>query len=136
MFARLAFALIDQGKNAEALKTLDRCMEEIPSSSIELNFSALAIMEAYYRLGENEKANKIAEKMADIYTREMDYYTSLPLEFAQRTGKQPRIAFSVLQRLVQVTGTYKQTELNERLKKIFDEKKDAFVNSPAAKSIK
>ncbi len=136
MFARLAFELFNEGKKEEAIKTLDKCMEQIPASSIELNFSALPIMEAYYRLGENEKGNKIAEKMAEIYGREMDYYSSLPLEFAVRAGKQPRIAFSVLQRLVQVTGTYKQDELNARLKKLFEEKKDAFVNSAAAKSIK
>ncbi len=136
MFARLAFSLFDEGKKEEAIKTIDKCLEQIPASSIEFNFSALPLMEAYYRFGENEKANKIAEKMADIYSREMDYYISLPLEFAQRTGKQPRIAFSVLQRLVQITGTYKQDELNARLKKMFEEKKDAFVNSPAAKSIK
>lgn len=136
MFARLAFTLFEEGKKDKAIQALDKCMEQIPATSIELNFSALPIMEAYYKLNENEKANKIAERMADVYGRELDYFTSLPREFALRTGKQPRIAYSVLQRLVGVTTMYKQTELAERLQKSFEERKEKFANSPVAKSMK
>jgi hypothetical protein len=136
MFARLAFSLFEEGKKEQAVQTLDKCLEQIPASSIELNFAALPLMEAYYRAGENEKANKLAERIGKVYGREMDYFISLPLEFALRTGKEPRIAFSVLQRVVSITAMYKQTELSERLKKMFEEKKERFVNSPAAKSIK
>lgn len=136
MFARLASALHQKGEKEKAVKTLDKCMEQIPATSIELNFSALPIMEAYYKLGEFEKANKIAERLANVYGQEMDYFNELPMEFALRTGKQPRFAFSVLQRLVSVTTSYKQTELSEKLTAMFEEKKKAFANSDAAKSIK
>ncbi len=136
MFARLAFSLFEEDKKEKAVQTLDKCLKEIPPSTIELNFAALPLMEAYYRAGENEKANKLAERIADVYGREMDYFISLPLEYALRTGKEPRIAFSVLQRVVSITTIYKQTELSGRLKKMFDEKKERFMNSPAAKSVK
>lgn len=136
MFARLANALYDADEKEKAVQTLDKCNEEIPHSSIPYNFAALSLMEAYYRFGEFEKANKMAEQIADVYNREMEYFISLPLQYALRTGRQPRVAFSVLQRLTQVTALYKQEKTAKKIQEIFDDKKERFLNSPAAKAVK
>jgi tetratricopeptide (TPR) repeat protein len=130
MYARLANSLIEEGKNAEAEKTLDRCMEAFPHESILLNFSAAGIVEGYYKLGAFEKGNKIALQLLEIYSQDIEYFAQLSRTQVSRLGNEPEIAMSVLQKLLILARIHKQDELLKTLEARFDEIEAKYVQSP------
>ena len=79
-------------------------MAAIPHESILLNFSAAGIAEAYYKLGETEKANNIAIKLMDVYSQDMEYYVRLDKNELSRLGNEPDIAMSVGHKLYMLMG--------------------------------
>lgn len=133
MFARLANALIAEGKTEEAKKTLDRCMEAIPHESILLNFSAAGLVEGYYKVGEFEKGNEIAKELMEVYAQEIEYYTRLSRAEVSRLGNEPDIAMSVLQKLLILARVHKQDELLEVIENRFDEIEAKYMNSPLSR---
>jgi tetratricopeptide (TPR) repeat protein len=133
MFARLANALIAEGKTEEAKMTLDRCMDAIPHESILLNFSAAGLVEGYYKVGEFEKGNEIAEELMEVYAQEVEYYTRLSRTEVSRLGNEPEIAMSVLQKLLILARVHKQDELLEVIENRFDEIESKYVNSPLSR---
>lgn len=133
MFARLANALIAEGKTEEAKNTLDRCMEAIPHESILLNFSAAGLVEGYYKVGEFEKGNEIAQQLMEVYAQEVEYYTRLSRTEVSRLGNEPEIAMSVLQKLLILARVHKQDELLEVIENRFDEIESKYVNSPLSR---
>ncbi|MBP9151341.1 MAG: hypothetical protein KBF73_03580, partial [Flavobacteriales bacterium] len=130
MYARLANSLIAAGKNEEAIKTLDRCMEAIPHESIPLNFSAAGIVEGYYKVGEFEKGNAIALQLMDVYAQEIEYYTRLDRTQVSRLGNEPEIAMSVLQKLLILARVHKQDEVLATIEARFDEIESKYMQSP------
>lgn len=133
MYARLANALIAEGKTEEAKKTLDRCMEAIPHESILLNFSAAGLVEGYYKVGEFETGNSIAKELMEVYAQEVEYYTRLSRTEVARLGNEPEIAMSVLQKLLILARLHKQDELLEVIESRFDEIENKYVNSPLSR---
>lgn len=133
MYARLANALIEEGKTEEAEKTLDRCMEVMPHESILLNFSAAGIVEGYYKLGAFEKGNKIALELMEIYSQDIEYFTQLSRVQVSRLGNEPEIAMSVLQKLLILARIHKQDELLKTLEARFDEIESKYVQSPLSR---
>jgi hypothetical protein len=134
MYARLANALIAEGKKAEALKTLDRCMEAMPHESILLNFSATGIAEAYYKLDQFEKGNAVALKLADVYGQEIDYYARLDRNEVKRLGNEAEIAMSVMQKLLILAKMYKQDDVLEQLEARFADLESKYLDSPMSKN--
>ncbi len=130
MYARLANALIAEGKKEEAMKTLDRCMEAMPHESILLNFSAAGIVEAYYRLEEFDKGNDVALKLADVYGQEIEYFARLDRNQVKRLGNDPDIAMSVMQKLLILARTFKQDEVLEKLEERFADLEEKYLRSP------
>lgn len=72
MFARLAADLYEEGKmenNQEKLnkakKVLDYCQEMLPSTTVPHDFSSISLIDCYYKLGEKQKADAIADEMAN-----------------------------------------------------------------------
>jgi hypothetical protein len=134
MFARLANALIEEGENEKALKTLDRCLEAIPHESILMNFSAAGLAEGYYKLGEYEKANEISRQLMEVYSQEMEYYVTLDNKEVARLGNEPDIAMSVLQKLMILARVHKQDELLDELESRFDQIESKYMVSPLSRS--
>jgi hypothetical protein len=134
MYARLANALIAEGKKEDALKTLDRCMEAMPHESILLNFSATGIAEAYYKLDQFEKGNAVALKLADVYGQEIDYYARLDRNEVKRLGNEAEIAMSVMQKLLILAKMYKQDDVLEQLEARFADLESKYLDSPMSKN--
>jgi len=133
MFARLANALIAEGKLEEAELTLDKAMESIPHESIPLNFSAAGIVEGYYKLGSFEKGNAIALQLMEVYSGEVEYYTRLDKEQIARLGNEPDIAMSVLQKLLILARMHKQSEVLETIETRFDSIESKYLQSPLSR---
>ena len=97
MFARLAADLYEEGtalkdsaKLNKAVAVLDRCMEELPSYNISNDYSSLSIIDCYYKLGQDDKADKIADEM---YNSCNEYLTWMRKQsVARRNGLSSDIA--------------------------------------------
>ena len=114
-FARLADALIREGKNDKALNVLNKCMEVMPEKCIPLDFYAFPLVEGYYQLGKTETANVMAEKIAKLYTQYLNYYASLDSEKVKFSESDIRRDMQILNAVREMTGHFKNTKLSEDL---------------------
>jgi hypothetical protein len=110
-FARLADALIFEGKKDSALKVLDKAITVMPKENIPYNFFVLPIADAYYKLGKIDKGNEIMTDLIKTYNQELKYYASLRPEFARTLSYETQQAVAVLQRIAYVLKLYKQETL-------------------------
>jgi Protein of unknown function (DUF2723) len=118
-FARLADQLMAEGKKDKAIKALDKCMEVMPEKIIPYNFFMMPVAEAYYKAGENEKANKLVKRLSEIYKGDLEYYFSLRPALSATIDQEKQQALSVLSRLMMMTKNYKQDALSKEIEKDF-----------------
>ena len=62
-YRRLAGALIDENRNDSALTVLDYCLSEFGSDKAAHEYFSLGLIEGYYRIGQMEAANSIANEI-------------------------------------------------------------------------
>jgi hypothetical protein len=77
MFTRLARNLLIEGDKERAVQALDKCLEVIPERNVPYDIFMVPIMGLYYDAGQPEKGKQLAERLADVFTRELKYYTNL-----------------------------------------------------------
>ena len=79
IFTQLVGQLIKEGKKDKALAALDYAEKMIPSSNVPYDWAngAFQMAEAYYQLGQTEKANKIIDELANKSLEYMVWYLSL-----------------------------------------------------------
>lgn len=79
MFAQLVKQLLKEGKKDKALKALDYSEKVIPGATIPHDFQSGSkdLAEAYYELGETEKADKIMNAIANNSLEYITWYLSL-----------------------------------------------------------
>lgn len=110
-FNRLAKGLIQKGQLDSAVAVLDRCVELMPKENIPYDLFTLDILETYYFLGENEKANIILSDFADISIQELNYYFSLPAKYSASIDYDIRLSVHYLQRLNEFSQRFGDPEI-------------------------
>jgi len=124
-FARLAIQLINENKPDSARKALDKCMEVIPDRVVPFNVYNILLIEAYYKLGDVEKANNMAALLKKNIYQDMDYFISLGKKYNSYLMYEKRVAFYSVTELARLGGTYNQPEL----KKEMDQKMQEFSSA-------
>jgi len=117
-FARLALALVKEGKKDSALKVLDRSLEVIPESTVSLNEYSLMLPDAYYKAGATDKANKIVSGMIANYEKILAYYFSFTGNNAKMVEEKQQISLETMYRLMQIAQAYKQDALSKKAEQI------------------
>ncbi|GIV41089.1 MAG: membrane protein [Vicingaceae bacterium] len=108
-FARLAEALIREGKKEKAIKVLDRCMEAIPLHNVPVDFFVMPIAEAYYKAGELQKGDSLMNLIAEKYLDEMAYYNSLEnAGWGKSIQADKQQAIMILQRLRYMVNSFRK----------------------------
>ncbi len=120
VFNRLADALIKEDKKEKAEKVLDKIIELSPNNKIPYDYAMLKIAESYYKLGKNDKANKIVSTMLTEYGQNVDFYLSLSEKFIGSVNYEMRVSMSILQALEELTKIYKQEGLNKKINDKFE----------------
>ena len=116
-FSNLADALIDEGDNERAKNALDRSIHVMPDRTVPYSRVLLPTVEAYYKLGEYDRANDLTDTLFTRYEDELDYYLSLELNFGASISEDMQIANYMLQRFVQLTTLiYPQGEFGDSLR--------------------
>ena len=110
-FARLALQLIGENKTDSAHAVLDKCVEVIPENAVPFNLYSILIAEAYYRLGDNEKAGVIANSIKKNTFQDFEYFISLGPRFTDYLMYEKQVAFYSLDELRRMALTYNQPEM-------------------------
>lgn len=106
-FARLATALLQEGKKDQAKKAIDRCLEVMPDKTVPYNFYCLPLAQVYYELGEKEKAQQIIDRIKDYMNQEYKYYISLPASHRKTINMTIKRTEAIIKRIEYVENVMK-----------------------------
>ncbi len=130
-YMRLAQALMNKNKSAEAVAVVDHMLKEFPNEKFAFDIYMMPIVEVYYRAGDTVKANNFVKAMAKVFGDNLTYYNHVAPKFAEYYKDDKEEAMMVIARLLSVAKQYKQDELlkelqasyniPEELKGIFDQ---------------
>ncbi len=115
MFSRLAEALIEEGKTAEAERVIDRMFELFPDEKMPLTYDSFSATELYFKIGAVEKGSEKVRKIASNSFEMLNYYLNLPPGFAQAMQREQEMEMNILQNLMVLTRKYNQTLLTEEI---------------------
>ncbi|MDR3118156.1 MAG: DUF2723 domain-containing protein [Mediterranea sp.] len=104
IFVQLANQLLKEGKNDMALKALDYCEKMIPASNVpyDIQSSALDMGEIYYKLGEQEKASRIIDALANKSVEYVVWYLTMnDLQLAV-SSREIQTHFSILDECIRI----------------------------------
>ncbi len=119
-FARLANALIAEGKKDSAVMALDHAYEAIPTYQLPLSYFDLALLEAYYNAGAMEKGNALGQRIFDVAKEELEYYLSFPKKMQGSIRSELQNRKYVLFHVCDYALKNNQRELFESLSGVWD----------------
>jgi hypothetical protein len=120
-FARLANALIDEGKRDSALTVLNRCMELIPPQTIQLNYFALSMVEGYYRAGDMQNALKYSQLMVNHASEAISYMIYSLNDYQKNwLGNELQLNLAILYELTRMANQYENGEYAKKLTEKFN----------------
>lgn len=73
-YARLARALIAEGKKEQALQVLDRCQQALPVSKFPIDPYYPDLIEQYFAAGATDRAVEMVKELRDTYYARLDYF--------------------------------------------------------------
>jgi hypothetical protein len=120
-FARLALQLIKENKPDSARKALEKCLQVIPDQVVPFNVYNILLVEAYYQLGDMDKANQIVAAIKSNVYQDMDYFASLESKYTNYLSYEKRIAFYTLDEIRRMATTYNQPELAKEMEQKLQE---------------
>jgi hypothetical protein len=119
---QLASALADKGKKDKALKILDKAMSDMPEAIVPYDATMYSICLAYYQAGNVKKGSEIANRLFDIFERDLNIYNKMKADHRTAYGREIRQAGDILNRLTTISGAFGDKPLSaqfmERMKKI------------------
>lgn len=110
----LAGALVEKGQKDKAAKVLDKAMDEMPEYNVPYDATMYSICLAYYQAGKSDKANQIAEKLFDLFEKDMVFYNKLTHKQQIQYGREMRQSKDILMRLTTITNMFNQPALSKK----------------------
>jgi hypothetical protein len=118
--ARLANALIAEGKNEKAIKVLDHCMETFPVEKLSWDMYSPDLIEAYYKAGAVEKGSSLSREMTSFYFEKLDYFLGQSRNIVESADYEVRMALDGITRMTTAAAEAKQEDLSKDLTAKFD----------------
>ncbi len=120
-FARLANALLKEGKTDSAITVLDHAVKIMPKEKIPYNYYDLLIAEAYYQAKAHDKADNIMQIVGNHTVEELSYFMALPDKFQKGMDTEIRRSLMMAQEILRLTQKYNRPELYEELNQKFEQ---------------
>ena len=114
-FALLAEQLLKENKKDKAIKALDKCVEIMPEYNFSYSYDMYDIVEAYYKVGEIDKANKIVEIIYDNSSQFLKYYAGFKDRFKDQIIQDKSQTLAVANQFGELAKKYQQKELARKL---------------------
>jgi hypothetical protein len=115
MFARLAEALVNEGQSQKAEEVIDKMFGLFPNEKMPLTYDSFPAVEQYFRAGATEKGIEKARQMAENGFAMLNYYFSLPENFAVAIQEEQAREMGNIQNLLVLTRRYNLEELNSEI---------------------
>ncbi len=120
-FVELAYAMMDKGDTLRAVQALDRAVEEVPFSQVVYSEKQdPSLIQAYYAVGETEKANVILEDYSRVLREYIMYFVRFPGAKANLVMQPLSEKLRALQQLYSLAVFYEQEQLIGPMEEIFD----------------
>ncbi|MCD4679577.1 MAG: DUF2723 domain-containing protein [Bacteroidales bacterium] len=119
-FARLAFALIEEGKKDSAIQVCDKCFEEMPDKIVPFTYFILPLAEAYYQAGAIEKGNEVMNRLIEIYKENLIYYFSFTGDNAEKIDIEKQRSLGLMQRISEIAKEHEQHDISNEAMEIFN----------------
>ena len=116
-YARLAKALVAEGKNEKALGVLDFCMNALPLEKITYDPYTADIIEAYFAAGATEKAVEMTRAFCDYYYGHLDYYLKQNRYIVSSAEFEIQTAIQYTSRVATACSAYGKPEIGEEISK-------------------
>jgi hypothetical protein len=120
-YNRLAEALIQEGKKADAIKVLDRIVELTPPKQVPYDMYMIGIAGSYFKAGDSQKGNELIDKYASSLKEDLDYYLSFSKNSFTLVDYESNLSLKLLGELAKVANENKQiahaNRINEDLEK-------------------
>jgi hypothetical protein len=123
---RVVQSLLDLSEKKKAVELMDLYYTYFPSSKFTPDIYNLPFAEMYYKAGETEKANKIVEKVAEIYSQNLDYYYSFSGTTRDYFKDDIQNSLSVIKRLNYIASQNNQPKLAAKMDELFNQKIKSF----------
>lgn len=105
-FTQLINALIEEGENEKALAALDKITTLVPDSTVHYGTDGLLFARAYYRLGEQEKAEALISTISGRINSNLDWYGRLkPLQISNTLSD---IVYNNINPMLLISSIYQQ----------------------------
>ena len=117
-FAKLALALVKEGKKEKAKEVLDYAMEILPEKTVSFDVFVIPLAEAYFQIGEKEKALELVNRLIDIQIHDLGYYYGKG-QTPRTLINEKRIAMMILQRISMMLPKYGENDLAKRANEVF-----------------
>lgn len=117
--ARLADALIKEGKKEKAEKILDLAMEKMPVKYFEYYSLLEPYILSYYEIDKPEKARKVFEETAAKYQSYIAYYGAMPMEDQGENLQEIYSKLNQYESLVEIVYVYDTDEYYQKQKQVF-----------------
>ena len=129
IFTQLVGQLIKEGQKDKALAALDYAEKMIPAINVPYDWAngAFQMAESYYQLGQNEKANKIIDELANKSLEYMIWYLSLNDNQLAIAGENFVYNASLLDAEVRLMEKYKSEELAKHYSTQLDQLYNEYV---------
>lgn len=128
-YLRLAQALVNKNKNAEAIAVIDRLIQEFPNSKFTFDIYMMPMIDIYYKAGDTIKGNNFVETMADVFGQNLSFYNQVDPKFASYYKEDRDEAMMVIARLYNIARQNNQDQLIKKIEEknlIPQEIKDMF----------
>lgn len=119
-FARLAFALIEEGKKDSAIQVCNKCFEEMPDKIVPFTYFILPLAEAYYQAGAIEKGNEVMNRLIEIYKENLIYYFSFTGDDAEKIDIEKQRSLGLMQRISEIAKEQEQHDISNEAMEIFN----------------
>ncbi|MFA7082859.1 MAG: hypothetical protein WC135_09645, partial [Bacteroidales bacterium] len=114
----LAKSLTSIGKNPEAIKILDKALEQFPASKINLDKYDMQLASQYYEAGNSKKGEEVLNIIAEKYISEVIYYNQFKGSKAKNVASAKTESLQILGLLYTYASEYNSTKLQTKLKAI------------------
>jgi hypothetical protein len=119
-FADLVDALLVENKLDSAVAISDRILEMIPDDVIPLNYFSIAMGEAYFQAGMNEKGREVFDRLLANQEEQLDYFFSFPEELRPGVQFETEQCMAIIHAMGQTAGETGQRELQQEIQDKLD----------------
>ncbi|MEI6898854.1 MAG: DUF2723 domain-containing protein, partial [Bacteroidota bacterium] len=119
---RTAQALVELGKNKEAVKIMDEYFKNFPESKIAYDMYCLPFAEIYFKAGEKQKATALITRLSEIFSQNLDYYFSFKGKNKDYFQEDTQTALGIIKRMSSIAREYNETKLAAKVDTLFNQK--------------